>query len=34
MRRLASKAEPQLDLYMDELIASVTIGGGRCGANK
>ena len=29
MRRLASKAEPQLDLYMDELIASVTIGGGR-----
>ena len=34
MRRLATKAEPQLDLYMDELIASVTIGGGRCGANK
>jgi len=28
MRRLASKAEPQLDLYMDELIASVTIDGG------
>jgi hypothetical protein len=27
MRRVASKAEPQLDLYMDELIASVTIGG-------
>ena len=34
MRRLATKAKPQLDLYINELIASVTIGGGRCGANK
>ena len=28
MRRLASKAKPQLDLDMEELIASVTVGGG------
>ena len=33
MRRLASKANPDLDLDMDELIANVAIGDRRCGAD-
>ena len=33
MRRLASKAEPQLDLDMEELVASVMVGEG-CGADR
>jgi GNAT superfamily N-acetyltransferase len=32
MRRLAGKAEPRLDLDMEEFIASVMIDGARCGA--